>query len=156
MRSCHSQPWFAFPFVAIGIAAYLYMARSGTPSSTDSEAMIGTWTDEAGEPGNSIRFYFVPVEIPGAPYATGNEGHVTLAGWLGENQAQASWNYGGLDPLVLNLVVGTKTCYAAVRKLDEDHLLIRIGADPEEMMRLEAIEHPETKRLTRIGRETGR
>ena len=31
----------------------------------DREVMLGTWTDEAGPPGNSIRFYLVPQDIPG-------------------------------------------------------------------------------------------
>jgi hypothetical protein len=153
MLRTHSQPWIALPFAVIGLAAYWFASDFNAYPRTDREAMIGEWVDEAGEPGNSIRFYFVEVDIPGAPWAKGLEGHAEIAGWLGEKQAQAIWNYGYWDPLVLNVIIGKKVWYAAIRKLDDDHILIRFGADPTEMMRSESLDHPDTKRLTRIGRE---
>jgi len=119
----------------------------------DRDIMLGTWTDDAGLPGNSVRFYLIAHDLPGAPLATAFEGRATLIRHLGEEKAEAGWNYGSWDPLVLNLLVGEKSRYAAIRKLDDDHILIRFGTDAEEMYRFEALDHRDTRRLTRIGRE---
>lgn len=153
MCRCHSHPGYLLPVIAIALAIYWLMDGFGSPAATDHDAMVGTWTDENGEPGNSIRFYSVPVDLPGSPIVRGFEGHGTVVGWLGEKQATAEWNFGSFDPLVLNVNVGKTMWFAAVRKLDEDHILIRFGRDPEEMMRPGATDHPDTKRLTRIARE---
>jgi hypothetical protein len=124
----------------------------GLPSDryVDREAMLGTWTDAAGPPGNSIRFYLVPQDIPGAPYATALEGHATLVQFLGFESTQGGWNYGSWDPLVLNFWVGNRMWFVAILKLDDDHILVRFGDDPEAMMTPDATNHPETKRLKRI------
>ena len=116
----------------------------------DREAMLGTWTDEAGPPGNSIRFYLVPQDIPGVSYATAYEGYATLDQFLGFETTQGRWNYGGWDPLVLNLWVGNRMWFVAIVKRNDNHILVRFGDDPEVMMNPNAINHPETKQLKRI------
>jgi hypothetical protein len=144
-----------FVYAATAAGALLLYWFAGQPGGlpADRECMLGTWTDEAGPPGNSIRFYYVPTDIPGTPLVQAYEGHVTLVHFLGEEAGTAIWNYGGWDPLALNVMVGKKGYFAAVRKVDDDHILIRFGTDPEEMYRPEAIDHPDTRRLTRTGRE---
>ena len=134
---------------AIGLVALTW---PGTPAATqaDREVMLGTWTDNDGPPGNSIRFYLVPTDIPGAPFATALEGHVTVVSQLGETTAQGIWNFGSCDPLVLNVMIGNRAWYVAIRRLDADHILARFGSDPEEMMRPGAIDHPEAKVLTSV------
>jgi hypothetical protein len=139
--------------VAAGLLALMWYRVTADNPDADRDAMIGTWTDEAGPPGNSIRFYFVPVEIPGAPYATAYEGHVTLENFLGHGKSRGSWGYGGWDPLTLNVTVGRKPLFVAIRKLDDDHLLVRFGTDGEEMYRADALDHPDARVLTRIGWE---
>ena len=128
------------------------MGWPGPPSgrSVDREVMLGAWTDEAGPPGNSIRFYLVPQDIPGAPFATASEGHATLVQFLGFETTQGGWNYGSWNPLVLNFWAGNRMWFVAILKLDNDHILVRFGDDPEAMMAPEAIKHPEAKRLKRI------
>src|SRR5262245_66101315 len=94
-----------FPLVialAAGLFALLWVRAPAEPE-VDRDAMIGTWTDEAGPPGNSIRLYFIPHDIPGAPYAVAFEGHVTLVNFLGCSNARGSWGYGSSDPLILNM-----------------------------------------------------
>ena len=89
----------------------------------------------------------------GSPLAEAYEGHITLVHFLGEEKATATWNHGSRKPAVLNITVGDTGWFAAVRKVDDDHIRIRFGTDAEEMYRPEAIDHPDTRTLTRIGRE---
>ena len=73
-----------------------------------------------------------------------------MNGFLSEKQTQGIWNYGVWEPLVLNIIVGKQAWYAAILKQDDDHILIRFGKDPSEMMQPGSINHAETRRLTRI------
>jgi hypothetical protein len=150
-------PPIAIAAAALGLgAAFLIQANSASNVDADRDVMIGTWTDEEGEPGNSIRFHLVEEAFTkDVPLVKAYMGQIHFAKFHGESDADAIWNYGGWDPLVLNIVIGKRTLFATIRKIDNDHILIRIGADPEEMMRPEAINHPDTKRLTRIAREPG-
>jgi hypothetical protein len=140
-------------FVALtGLLALVWLNGADGPEA-DRDAMVGTWTDEAGPPGNSVRFYFVAQAIPGIPEATAYEGHVTLVNFLGQAQANGSWGYGSWNPLTLNVSAGGKDWFVAIRKLDDDHLLVRFGIDPEEMYRPEALDHLDARVLTRTGWE---
>jgi hypothetical protein len=141
-------------FGVVALVLVVWFRFGGTCADPDDrDIMLGTWTDDAGPPGNSIRFYLVARDLPGAPLARAYEGRATLVKLLGEENAEAGWNYGSWDPLVLNFWVGEKSWYVAIRKLDDDHILIRFGTDPEAMCRSEALDHPDTRRLTRVGRE---
>jgi|SRR5262245_30112476 len=144
--------WFVYVAVLVVLFAWLRLG-GGSPKADDRDMMIGTWTDESGAPGNAVRFYYVAREIPGMEPVKALDGHATAVKWLGEVTAEARWIYVSWDPLVLNFTVGNQAWYVTLRKLDDDHILVRFGKDPEEMCRPEAIDHPETKRLTRIGRE---
>ena len=144
---------FLSVIVAVGLLGLLWARMTAVDLDADRDAMIGTWTDEAGAPGNSIRFYFVPVELPATPYATAYEGHVTLVNFLGHEKMRGSWGYGSWDPLTLNVTVGRQPVFMAIRKLDDDHLLVRTGTDGEEMYRPGVLDHPDARILTRIGWE---
>ncbi|HEX3150202.1 MAG TPA: hypothetical protein VHR66_19145 [Gemmataceae bacterium] len=146
----HPLAILAAIFIVLGTSWWL---ESNALRPDDRDAMLGTWTDEAGPPGNSIRFYQVPIDLPGAPIATGFEGKLTVDNCLGEIQAAGQWNFGSWDPLVLNLLVGRQNWYVVIVKLDDDHLRVRFGTDPEEIMRPGAINHPDARTLTRIANE---
>ena len=150
-------PPAAIAVLALGLgAAIMIQTNSALEGDVDRNAILGTWTDEDGEPGNSIRFYQVQVQgLPGDPVITAWEGRATVSGLLDRKEATAIWNYGSWDPVVVNLNVGAKCWFVAIRKLDDDHLLMRFGTDPEGICRPGAIDHPETKRFKRIGREPG-
>jgi hypothetical protein len=152
MPTRHS-PFAYLAFVAGLLLAWYWSGGFESPGRADREAMIGTWTEEAGPPGNSIRFYYVVRDIPGISYAQAYEGHATLVKQLGEDEAAAQWNYGSTDPLVLNFGIGHREWYVAVRKIDDDHILVRFGTDAEEMYRPGAIDHPDARLLTRSARE---
>jgi hypothetical protein len=139
-------------FVAGLLVAWYWSGGFASPAREDREAMIGTWTEEGGPPGNSIRFYFVVRDIPGMPYAQAYEGHATLTKQLGQEETVAQWNYGSWDPLVLNFAIGGRGMYVAIRKIDDDHLLVRFGTDAQEMYRPGAIDHPDARLLTRTAR----
>jgi hypothetical protein len=150
MRPRHHP--FVSVAVAVGLLALMWARASADPEA-DRDAMIGTWTDEAGPPGNSVRFYFVAQAVPGMPEVTAYDGHVTLVNFLGRPQAIGSWGYGSWDPLTLNVTAGRQDWFVAIRKLDDDHLLVRFGTDAEEMYRPGALDHPDARVLTRVGWE---
>ena len=135
-----------------GLAAS-WFCWNATRTTDDRFIMIGTWTDEAGPPGNSVRFYFVEREIPGIDSATALDGHLTLVNFLGQSDNAGTWGYGSFEPMALNLTVNGRPMYAAVRMVDDEHLLFRLGTVPEEMYRPDALDHPDARVLTRIGRE---
>jgi hypothetical protein len=143
--------WLAF--VTALLAAWYWSGASMYGPPDDRECMIGTWTEVDGPPGNAIRFYSVAHDIPGAPFAQAYEGRATLTKQLGADEAVAEWNYGQWDPLALNFLMDGRAWYVAVRKVDDDHILIRFGTDPEEMYRAGALDHPDTRRLTRTAHE---
>jgi hypothetical protein len=150
-------PPIAVAAAALGFGtAVLLQTNSALEPESDRDAMIGTWTDEDGEPGNSIRFFLVTAQdTPDMQYVSAHHGHATIVGLLGRKEAKATWNYGQWDPLVLNVMVGRRAWFVAIRKLDDDHLLMRFGTDAADMYRPDAIEHPDTRRFRRIGREPG-
>jgi len=141
-------------FVVLGIFLLLFVAfRPGSPAGLDDDTvMLGTWTDEVGEPGNSIRFYLVERDLGTGPLK-GYEGHATLVKFLDRDAGHATWNNGSSNPRVLNFLIGKRAWYIQLRKLDNDHILVRFGTDAEEMYRPGALDHPEAKVLTRIGHE---
>lgn len=142
--------------IAVVVYAFAYFLHGSPFKKDDRFCMLGTWTDESGEPGNSIRFRLVEEDVSNdVPLVKAYLGRIHVQKFHGEADSEASWNYGGWDPLVLNVTIGKRYLYAAIRRIDDDHILIRIGADPEELMRSEAIDHPETIRLTRTARERG-
>jgi hypothetical protein len=134
-----------------GLAAYWFCWNIG--QSTDETSIVGTWTDAAGPPGNSIRFYVVESDIPGIESATVLDGHLTLVNFLGKSDDAGTWGYGSRDPLALNLTVNGRPMYAAIRMLDDEHLLARFGTVADEIYGPDALNHPDTRVLTRIGRE---
>jgi len=139
-------------FVVLGVLLLLFVAfRPGgsSPALDDPFLMIGTWTDEAGEPGNSIRFYLVERDLEIGPIKA-YEGHATLVKFLGKEAAQATWNNGSSDPRVLNFSIGKQAWYIQLRKLDDDHIVVRFGKDAEEMYRSGALDHADAKVLTRV------
>jgi hypothetical protein len=139
--------WHIYLVAALLILAGFRLSSSPTPD--DQFMMIGTWTDEAGEPGNSIRFYLVERDLGTGPIKA-YDGHATLVKFLGIEAAQATWNNGSSDPRVLNFSIGRQAWYIQIRKLDDDHLLVRFGKDADEMYRHGALDHPDTKLLTRV------
>lgn len=147
----HHRPHPLAVLAAIGIVlGTSWWLESNALRPDDRDCMIGTWTDESGPPGNSIRFYLVPVDLPGAPIVTGEEGRVTATNFQDLNSTAGQWNYGSWDPLVINIVVGKQCWFAVIVKIDDDHLRVRFGTDPTEIMRPGAIDHPDARTLTRI------
>jgi hypothetical protein len=146
--------WNPVVYVVVLAGALAAYWVTWTPDpETDRVAMIGTWTDEAGPPGNSVRFYFVRHDIPGVVYVEAWDGHLAVANFAGRTDDAGSWGYGKFEPLVLNLTINDRPYYAAVRKLDDDHLLARFGSNAEEMYGPDALNHPDAHVLTRTGRE---
>jgi hypothetical protein len=140
--------WYVYFVIALLVFAWSRLGGSSTAS--DDDFMLGMWTDESGAAGNSIRFYLVERDIPGAGPFKALEGHATLVKFLDKDAAQATWNNGSSNPRVLNFSIGRRSWYIQLRKLDDDHIVVRFGTDAEEMYQPGALEHPDAKVLTRV------
>lgn len=144
--------------LVVSVAAFTaaMLMQKALPSDDDRDIMLGTWTDEAGEPGNSIHFYLEEEKLgEEVPLVKAYMGRIELVHFLGEEKRDAIWNYGGWDPLILNVTIGKRMLFAVIRKIDNDHILIRFSKDAEEMYRPDAIDHSTTMRLKRIARNPG-
>jgi hypothetical protein len=131
---------------------YFLVSRTSTeePGREELTAFFGTWTDEQGEPGNSIRFWEDFHDLPGMPsFIQVGEGHVTFIKQFGADRAQATWNYENWRPLRLNIIVADKARIVPVRMLDQDHMLLRF-LDPKDLSSRDDFDSPETLRLMRI------
>jgi|SRR5262245_46798252 len=144
--------WYVYFAVVLLLFAWFRLGGSSTAPNDDS-VMLGTWTDEAGAPGNSIRFYLVERDLPGSGPMKAYEGRAALVKFLNRDAAEGTWNSGSSNPRVLNFLIGKRAWFIQVRMLDDDHILVRFGTDAEEMYRPGALDHPDAKVLTRVGRE---
>lgn len=133
------------------LTLYFLFAGFPSPNSSDVLAYLGTWTDETGEPGNYIRFYQVPANMPPVVGLVAYEGRVIFHTHKGADDVLGSYNHGrSHEPLCLNIIVGGKNSFAAIRMLDSNHMLIRFTDDPNIAMADDAIDSPETKQMTRV------
>jgi len=116
----------------------------------DLQMIDGTWTEEGGPPGNSVRLYSVPARMP-KDYVglAAYEGRATLLKHFGQERIDTIWNYENFDPLRLNIDIPGHARFAAIKVLDPDHLLLRFGSDIGALSREDVLRHPDTKRLTR-------
>ena len=138
---------------ALGHFAYVYMTNrySAEAASEDRHPFLGTWTDEAGEEGNSITFSFVRRPAPGPiPGLELWEGRVICQKFLDGNEGEGSWGYESWKPLRLNVTLGDRSRVAAVKLVDRDHLMIRFVEDLPPDRRHDVFRGPDTRRLTRV------
>jgi len=128
-----------------------FLNQDGSPNHGDLQFFLGTWTEEGGEPGNSIRFGFV--RSPGSdkvPLIEVYDGIVEFRKHFGEEKIEAAWNYGNYRPLQLNVIVSGKCKFAWIQPLDKDHLLIRFTLNIDDASSAAVFDSPDVKRLKRI------
>src|SRR5436309_5911903 len=69
-----------------------------------TDEFLGSWTDDRGEPGNSVRFSLVEVPLPNAPLGmSAYEGRATFHKLFGADEVRATWGYENFDPPRLNV-----------------------------------------------------
>ena len=78
-----------YPPMLIGALFLAYLAFDhpfwpGAGSAHVWDEFLGSWTDEPGEPGNSVRFYLVEVPLPGSPIVKAYEGRVAIRNLFGK------------------------------------------------------------------------
>jgi hypothetical protein len=136
----------------LGLAFSLLVNQGGSGAGEDRRtAVLGTWTEGTGQPGNRITFETVASPTP-APYPglVLYEGRVTFTKHLGEDEVRATWNYESFHPLRLNITYTGKSRVAAVKFLDHDHLLLRFVERLPDWSAAEVFHGPEVIRLTRL------
>lgn len=141
-------------FVAALVLALLSLTLSrprDDGATSRLHLLDNTWTDECGTPGNSIHIYSVRAATPKNYVGLEcYEGRIDFKRTFGEEEIRTSWNYGSFDPIVLNVLIPEKNIHmAAVKIIDDDHLLIRFLGKLPEMPGEDVFRHPDTRRLTR-------
>jgi hypothetical protein len=123
---------------------------SDEPGREELTAFLGTWTNEKGEPGNSIRFWEEVHNLPGMPsFIQVGEGRVTWTRHFGPGETVETWNYESWRPLRLNVTVAGTARVVPIRMLDRNHLLIRFAEDGDDVARPDVFDSPEMLLLTR-------
>jgi hypothetical protein len=149
----NSPSRYSFALLA-GVFVLTYLVFAGSERSRadrDTPVIDGTWTEEAGTPGNSIHIYSVRAPMPENYWGLEcYEGRMDFKRHFGEEKLRTSWNFGSFEPLILNVILpGKKVRFARVRVVDSDHLLVRFGDDLEALEREGAFRHGDVKPLTR-------
>jgi hypothetical protein len=148
---CRGRHPLLFIPVTLVVGYAIYCHFDDHLAKSDTHLIDGTWTEQRGVPGNSIHIYSVRAPTP--PNYWGlecYEGRIDLKHHFGEKEIRTSWNYGSLDPLILNVLIPIKGIrFAAIKILDPDHLLIRFGNDIDPRDGDRIFRHPDVKRLTR-------
>jgi hypothetical protein len=137
----------------LGHFAYVYITnrQSAALASEDRHPFLGTWTDEAGEDGNFITFSFVRRPAPGPiPGLELWEGRVACEKFLDGMEGEGSWGYENWKPLRLNVTVANRSRVAAVKLVDQDHLMLRFVEDLPPDRRHDVFRSPDARLLTRV------
>jgi hypothetical protein len=126
----HNNPKVsALVTLAVACFAFQYFLSSEDSRADPAEynAMLGSWTDADGRPGNSLAFYLVQVPAPKNYFGlTFYEGHARFIRNFGAEDARATWNYGSHRPVEINITFADRTTIARIKVLDHDHLLFRL------------------------------
>jgi hypothetical protein len=142
--------------VVVGTLVLAYLAfdhpfRTGAGGSGGvTDEFLGSWTDERGEPGNSVDFSLVEVPLPNDPiWVTAYEGRATFRKLFGADEVRTTWGYESLDPPRLNVTFDGRNRVAAIRFLDHDHLVMRFVERLPYWTGIDVFEGPEVVLLTR-------
>lgn len=142
--------WIRFvwllPFV--GFAVWSLFPRSAPANRTERQAVVGTWVERGGAPGNFVRLEWVKVQSSALVDVL--EGVATFSRQFGfDSEVKATWNVEHSQPLRLNIVFHHGSGFLAVRLDDPDHARMRYLTKIEDAMKRDVLDHPDTKRLER-------
>lgn len=135
-----------FPAAILLALILFWQTDSDIPPETGIH--LGVWTCDSAQPGNRIRFWNVETESC-TPWVRAFDGRVTIDGILGMEAAAGEWNFGYWRPLIVNLKLGDTFGYAAIRKIDDDHLLLRYTTDCNVLLDA-PFKHPDVLHLRRV------
>ena len=145
-----------FGFAATVLAILLLMRLWDHQPSPDPRMLAvhhSVWTIENGSPGNRICFWTVTASQ--TSLLTAIEGRVRVKQFLNRAAADGVCNFENWEPLRLNVVFHDGAYTAALRQLDQDHLLIRVclSSDVQKLHNVDWFAHPDTLRLRRVSDE---
>jgi len=155
------QPHRPYLPIVVGTLFLAYLAfdrpfrtgDDGIGGGTRDE-FLGTWTDERGEPGNSIRFSLVEVPLPNAPLGmVACEGRVTVRKLFGVDELRETWGYENAKAPRLNVTFLGRGRVAAFRFLDHDHAQMRFVEHLPYWTGIDVFQDSETVLLTRTGEQ---
>ena len=132
---------------AILLALILFW-HAGSEPAPEADIHLGTWTCESGPTGNSVYFGCVETELS-TPLVRAFRGRVKVDDLLGVEVEVGEWNFGYWEPLIINLHFGDAHGYAAIKKVDQDHLLFRYTTDCNLLLH-DPFDHPDVFQLRRM------
>lgn len=133
------------------LVAVILLWQTDSDPAIESDVHLGTWTCESGPPGNRLQFWYVETESF-TPFVRAFEGRVTVDGLWGLEAVQGNWNFGYWEPLIVNLQLGDKHGYVAIKKLGHDELLLRYSTDCSALLNA-SFDHPDVLRVRRVADE---
>jgi len=129
----HNPKIFAVLTLAVACCAFHYLLSSDDSRADPAEynAVLGSWTDAKGEPGNSLTFALVEAPAPKNYFGlTLYEGRARFVRNFGADDVAATWNYGSHRPVEINITFRDRGSIARIKVLDHDHLLFRLVEIP--------------------------
>jgi hypothetical protein len=115
------------------------------------EAIVGTWVEEGGEPGNYLRLTQMPTGSPSFfGLLTALDSRATFFRQFGKaEKTKAVWNFENSYPLRLNVVFDTGGRFLAVGFIDRDHARMRLLDDINVAVQPGVLSSAEAKVMTR-------
>ena len=152
------QPHRLYLPIVVGTLFLAYLAFDrpfgtgvGGVGGRTRDEFLGSWTDERGEPGNSIQFSLVEVPLPSAPpFVVAYEGRVTVRKLFGVDELRTTWGYENAQAPRLNVTFLGRGRVAAFRFLDHDHVQMRFVEHLPYWTGIDVFQDPETVLLTRM------
>jgi hypothetical protein len=77
------------------------------------------------------------------------DGQVKVVNLFGVDAAEGQWNFGYFEPLIVNLNVGNTHGFVALKKVDDDHLLLRYSTDCDALLQA-PFNHPDVLDFRRV------
>ena len=135
------------------VVLLMFWDRQPPPNPQLLQIHHGVWTDENGAPGNRICFWTITGSQT-SPLTT-IEGRVRVKNFLNRAATDGVWNFENWEPLRLNVVFQDGAYTAALRQIDQDHLLIRfcLSRDAQELHKADWFTQPDTVQLRRVSDE---
>lgn len=144
--------------IGASLALWLWMGGGDLlpvdPHAWERDAVVGTWTEPGGPPGNFVQIRLEPHPLETRfGTVTALDGRATFLSQFGaETQTSVVWNFENFHPLRLNIVFsqGAGAGFLAVGFASQDRVRMRLVRDIGTAQRPDVLDHPDAKWFVRV------